>query len=1078
MTHDELLRIIEQAAKEEWTSLDLSNQGLTELPPEIWELTNLTALRLRYNQFTTLPPNITNLTNLTHLDLGGNQLSTFPPEIGNLTNLTWLFLKDNRLVTLPPELWHLTNLTRLELGNNQLIILPPEIGELKNLTRLNLEENNLSFLPSEIGNLKCLKLFELGNNKLTTIPHEIGELTNLLRLDLRNNQLTMLPFEIRKLTKLTHLDLRGNLLPIPDNILANRREPDKAINYYLRVQSKVEQKTLSPRYVRESKEKTLDLSNRDLASLSPEIWEYDNPIELNLKKNQLSTLPPEIGRLRSLERLTLQNNRLRTLPAEIGNLENLLSLRLGGNQLTTLPSEIQNFKNIVSLDLEYNELSILPREFRELTTLKRLYLKHNQFSIFPPEILTLRNLTRLELGYNQFTTLPHEITDLLHLKQLELQNNQLSTLPSEIRNLPNLIFLNLRGNPLPIPPEILELTDQPQKILNYYFQHQQAQKKPLNEAKVVIVGQGAVGKTSLVKRLLEDKFDPYETKTEGININRWNVNVPSTSAFSPELDEGSEPTEVRLNVWDFGGQEIMHATHQFFLTKRSLYLLVLDSRLDEQNNRVEYWLKIIQSFGGESPILVVCNKCDEHDLELNWKGLQEKYPRITDFAKRVSCKTGEGIAELRSLIEAEVGQLEHIHDELLLTWFAVKTRLEQMEEDYISYSTYQQMCEAEEVSDELSQQTLLGFLHDLGIVLSFRDRYTFEETNVLNPEWVTKGIYQILNSNELFQSKGILERRALNHILDPQAYPRSKHQFIIDMMRKFELCFDFAESAGERFLVPDLLSKEEPFVGEWDESLAFQYHYDILPGSVISRFIVRMHAYIFKKTYWRNGVVLAAPDGNNKALVKADVEDKKVFIAISGKPETRSTFLAIIRADFDRIHKSISKLSVKEVIPLPGHPDVHIDYADLLKLRERGMTTYFYPKIDDVIDVNQLLDGLEPAGNFPNASRSIEIKGSNLPFELSQQISDFLISLPNLHDTTAQRAFIFSAGLDAHLHGQLPFGTPAAQFIQVLISTLSNYGRLADGRHALEAVLRGAQQYVGQDQKAYCEKLIKAIRNA
>ncbi len=89
-------------------------------------------------------------------------------------------------------------------------------------------------------------------------------------------------------------------------------------------------------------------------------------------------------------------------------------------------------------------------------------------------------------------------------------------------------------------------------------------KRPLNEAKVILVGQGAVGKTSLVKRLMTDEFDPEEHKTEGIDIKRWGVKV------------GRQ--EVQLNVWDFGGQEIMHATHQFFLTKRSLYLLVLDSR--------------------------------------------------------------------------------------------------------------------------------------------------------------------------------------------------------------------------------------------------------------------------------------------------------------------------------------------------------------------------------------------------------------------------------------------------------------------------------------------------------------------
>lgn len=54
----------------------------------------------------------------------------------------------------------------------------------------------------------------------------------------------------------------------------------------------------------------------------------------------------------------------------------------------------------------------------------------------------------------------------------------------------------------------------------------------------------------------------------------------------------------------------MHATHQFFLTKRSLYLLVLDARSSEEQNRLEYWLKIIGSFGGESPVIVVGNKLD------------------------------------------------------------------------------------------------------------------------------------------------------------------------------------------------------------------------------------------------------------------------------------------------------------------------------------------------------------------------------------------------------------------------------------------------------------------------------------
>ncbi|MEE4358858.1 MAG: COR domain-containing protein [Desulfococcaceae bacterium] len=490
------------------------------------------------------------------------------------------------------------------------------------------------------------------------------------------------------------------------------------------------------------------------------------------------------------------------------------------------------------------------------------------------------------------------------------------------------------------------MTDQPQKILNYYFEHQKQDKKPINEAKMLIVGQGAVGKTSLVRRLVNDEFNPHESKTDGIDINPWHV---------PYNDR-----QIRLNLWDFGGQEIMHATHQFFLTKRSLYILVLDSRVDEQENRLEYWLKIINSFGGGSPIIIVCNKSDEHSLDLNWRGIQEKYPSVKAFAKNVSCKTGEGIPELKNLIENKVSRLEHISDELILSWFSVKEHLETSEKDYISYREYSEICRENSVSDDLSQQTLIGFLHDLGVVLHFQNHPVLEDTNVLNPEWVTKGVYRILNSHILFQNKGELDRKDLEQILDPQVYPRNRHQFIIDMMRNFELCFDFEGFGGQKFLVPDLLSKEEPDTGDWSDSLAFRYHYDVLPGSIISRFIVRMHAYISKRTFWRNGTVLVSDDGRNRALVKADTEDRKILISVTGNPQSRRTFLAVIRADFRKIHATIPKISVREKVPVPKAPHVVVDYQHLLRLEEKNMRYYLPEGLDEEIDVAELLNGVEP----------------------------------------------------------------------------------------------------------------------
>jgi len=142
------------------SQLHFFSNGLSSLPPQIGNLTNLTELFLVSNQLGILPPEIGNLTNLTELSLSYNRLSSLPSEIGNLTNLMGLFLISNQLSSLPPEIGNLTNLTELSLSDNRLSSLPPEIGNLTNLMRLSLGDdlrlgfgrNQLSSLPPEIGN--------------------------------------------------------------------------------------------------------------------------------------------------------------------------------------------------------------------------------------------------------------------------------------------------------------------------------------------------------------------------------------------------------------------------------------------------------------------------------------------------------------------------------------------------------------------------------------------------------------------------------------------------------------------------------------------------------------------------------------------------------------------------------------------------------------------------------------------------------------------------------------------------------------------------------------------------------------
>ncbi|MEO0843373.1 MAG: leucine-rich repeat domain-containing protein, partial [Cyanobacteria bacterium J06643_5] len=318
-----------------------------------------------------------------------------------------------------------------------------------------------------------------------------------------------------------------------------------------------------------TEEKLLQLIERAAA----EGWE-----ELDLSR-KLTVLPPEIGKLTNLQSLHLQHNQLSSLPAEIGKLTNLQSLYLYKNQLNSLPAEIGQLTNLQSLNLQHNQLSNLPAEIGQLTNLQSLYLWDNQLS-----------------------SLPVEIGQLTNLQSLKLSSNQLSSLPETIKKLTKLKKLDLRRNPLPIPPEILgakNIYKQPgnvNEILDFYFRVQDpSETEPLYEAKLLIVGEGGAGKTSLAKKIEDEsyKLKQDEDSTEGIDVIQ--------RKFS--LDNGKE---FKVNIWDFGGQEIYHQTHQFFLSKRSLYLLVADNR--RENPNFYWWLKVVELLSENSPVLIIKNE--------------------------------------------------------------------------------------------------------------------------------------------------------------------------------------------------------------------------------------------------------------------------------------------------------------------------------------------------------------------------------------------------------------------------------------------------------------------------------------
>jgi internalin A len=713
----------------------------------------------------------------------------------------------------------------------------------------------------------------------------------------------------------------------------------------------------------------LYITGRNISKIPREIGELSNLSFLLLSSDSLSELPEEIASLTNLKYLWISGNFPR-FPKGIFGLRNLEVLTFFSDQtINNLPSEIAHLQKLTYLDIGAG-LKDIPSEIGELKKLKYLKLSGNKLESLPPELGRLNKLECLSLGSTIIFPRRSEIINrLAEINHPTTKPANIKTLPVEIKNITNLKYLDLRGNSLPVPPEILEKVSEPKLVLNYYFSLLGEKKKALNEIKIIVVGQSSVGKTSIIKRLVKNDFDSKESITEGISINRWQISNKRSKSENQE-------SKIQLNLWDFGGQEIMHATHQFFLTKRSLYLLILDSRTSQEDNRVEYWLKIIQAFGGESPILIIGNKIDQRHLDLDRTGLQKKYPNIVGILE-TSAATGAGIEELKAAITEQVNNLPHVRDLLPETWFTVKTKLEELgrQSNFITHDKYLELCAENEVSDETSQRTLIGFLHDLGVVLHFQDDPRLEALGILNPQWVTNGVYKILNSHTLFQNKGVLTVFMLDEILNLPEYPRGKRLFIVDMMKKFELCYDI--QADKTFLVPDLLPKDEPAELKFNGVPAFEYAYPVLPSSVITRFIVRMNQKIDDGLVWRTGVVLKI--SGNKALVKADIEDRKITIAIDGVEHTRRDALSAIRYQLDEIHNSIKGLNPEKYVPVPGAVSAKpLKYEYLLKLERDGEEILKVEDGDKLKKVNiaQVLNGVESEYQRKQYGNVINIGGN------------------------------------------------------------------------------------------------------
>jgi internalin A len=436
--------------------------------------------------------------------------------------------------------------TVLDLSGLELTSVPESISQLANLTELYLDRNQLTSVPKELGNLANLTRLDLSHNQLISVPKELGNLANLTQLDLSQNQLTTVPKELGNLANLTRLHLHQNQLTSVPKELGN------LVNLTL-----------------------FSLSQNKLTTAPKELGKLANLTEIILSKNQLTTVPKELGNLANLTRLSLSFNQLTTMPKELGNLANLTDLFLDQNQLTTVPKELGNMTNLTRLSLSFNQLAKVPRELGQLANLTELYLDKLRLKQIPDFVRELSKLKRLDLTHNDLTELPAFLLDLANLKTLLIHGNEKLGLADEILG-PNDEQVNNGAT-----------AANPRDILDYYFRVL-SERTPLNEAKLILVGFGAVGKTSLVNRLI------HENLRSQIGQNRGYSNHPMAAAA--QMTRRHYPSCVGL--WWPGN----HAFHPpVFLTERSLYLLVLNGRQGHEDEDADYWLELIHSFGADPP---------------------------------------------------------------------------------------------------------------------------------------------------------------------------------------------------------------------------------------------------------------------------------------------------------------------------------------------------------------------------------------------------------------------------------------------------------------------------------------------
>ena len=488
------------------------------------------------------------------------------------------------------------------------------------------------------------------------------------------------------------------------------------------------------------------------------------------------------------------------------------------------------------------------------------------------------------------------------------------------------------------------------------------------ESRVLYLGEASAGKTSLIHRLHNKDINENEAATPRVEIRKRKIS-------------NTEGEHLRVHDWDFGGQVLMHAMHQFFLSENVVYVIVADMRREES---VEYWLEYARVFGRGAPTLVLLNKVDllahgeQTPLKFDPEAVKRRYPFIVGFVK-ISCAKHTNIKRVKRLISRLCWRQQVLSGETPKSWFEVKERVQAENQDHISFDKFTELCSQCQLP-EADVYPTISALTQLGAALYYPE---IGAKVVLNPEWMTKAIYYAINAAEAAGLK-YLTPNSLANLYDQANQERKLElrvdkadaEFLLRLMQQFELAF-IDRTHPDSYYLPMVAPATVPEnAHDFNSGGYFRFRLDFLPPALFYRFITRCGAEVISGKLWRTGAQLLAAG----AIVQVEYLEWSNCILLRTRPGENGDYVETLRTRlYELLGESYKEIDYQvEYLRADGHIFL---WTQVLSCLERGD--------DAVMDIRGNMVEWSEADNLPTfvRMRGQEARLKNVQQELAQLTS-------------------------------------------------------------------------------------------